>query len=161
MSEEYERIIKQLEHRIELKRETVKLYKIRNKELKDKNNKLLDVINNQDVKIADLEQDLKHKKIAIQTRNKRIADLEKQIEKLEKESEENQDLASIAYMQGAGRKQKQLEQAKKIIAEQKKIIEDVCDINFLSSAAKGTLKQAEQFLNLSEKPNSSKGVEKC
>lgn len=54
--EKYERIIKQLEHRIELKRETVKLYKIRNKELKDENNKLLDVINNQDVKIADLEK---------------------------------------------------------------------------------------------------------
>ena len=52
------------------------------KSLEEENNKLLDVINNQDVKIADLEQDLKHKKIAIQTRNKRIADLEKKIEKM-------------------------------------------------------------------------------
>ena len=59
-------------------------YLVKTKELKDENNKLLDVINNQDVKIADLEEDLKHKKIAIQTRNKRIADLEKEKEETRK-----------------------------------------------------------------------------
>ena len=43
---------------------------------------LWETIDEQKRKIADLEQDLKHKKIAIRSRNARIKELEKQIEKM-------------------------------------------------------------------------------
>ena len=113
------------------------------KKHEEENNKLLDVINNQDVKIADLEQDLKHKKIAIQTRNKRIADLE--------ETCKDKDRQLDNWYKEWQKQDKQIEQAKQIISKQKKIIEDVCDINFLSSESKKTLEQAEQFISEVEK----------
>jgi len=43
---------------------------------------LWETIDEQKQKIADLEQDLEHKKIAIQNRNAKIAELEAQIEKM-------------------------------------------------------------------------------
>ena len=76
-------------------------------QLKEENNKLLDVINNQDVKIADLEEDLKHKKIAIQTRNKRIADLI--------ETCKDKDRQLDNWYKEWQKQDKQLEQAKGII----------------------------------------------
>lgn len=92
-------------------------YLVKTKKLKDENNKLLDVINNQDVKIADLEETCKDK--------------DRQLDNWYKEWQ---------------KQDKQIERARQIISKQKKIIEDVCDVNFLSSESKKTLEQAEQFI---------------
>ena len=58
-------------------------------------NEYWELINEQDKHIDELQSQLTEK--------------DKQIEELKKQLEENQDLATVAYMQGASRKQKQLE----------------------------------------------------
>ena len=47
----------------------------------------------------------------------KMEELEEENERLKKESEENQDLATIAYMQGAGKYKAKVAEAKKIIRD--------------------------------------------
>ena len=142
--DEQEKRIAELEQKLEQTEKDLADYQFNYptiKELTQTNNNLLDVINNQDVKIADLEQDLKHKKIAIQTRNKRIADLEKKVKELEKELAK---MTSIAeHQQDCNMKRYfKLEQAKELLKEFIAWFTDQTE----SNNWKLVVEQAEQFI---------------
>ena len=77
--------------------------------------------------------------------SKKVYDLQKENDRLKKDSEENQDLATIAYMQGATRKQDKLTEAKEIIREYLKATEcwnyDFSDILKCNNKAEAFLKE--------------------
>ena len=100
-------------------REWKKLSK-ENAELKDENNHLLDVINNQDVKIADLEKKVKY--------------YEQQLSAMEK------GVCDVCKVKDADYYEKQKEQAKEII----KTLAD--DLSMYSGNYQKELLEAEQFL---------------
>ena len=81
--------------------------------------------------------------------------LEKENAKLKAEIENDRDLPTVAYMQGAENQkkkdEKQLTKATEIIKRLKSLIEDVCDINYLSKNNTKLLEKAEQFLKEIEK----------
>ena len=100
------------------------------KELEEENNKLLDVINNQDVKIADLEK--KNTELKIQNTNAILKGLEMQV-------------AKDSHRDRANKIQDQLTKAKKIIKKCMEVIE-IADFEYTKE-----YKQAAQFLKEIEK----------
>lgn len=75
----------------------------------------------------------------------RLAVLEKENARLKKESVENQDLATIAYMQGASKSKVKLDEAKEIIQE---LVHEISVFYIATDriVISPTVKQAEQFL---------------
>ena len=126
-------------------------------ELEQENNKLLDIINNQDVKIADLEKKVKYYEQQLSAMEKGVCDVckvkdadyyEKQIADLEKklkESEHNK--KTVVHLSDcvSDIQDKQIEQAKEII---RKMLFALSDnrVSFLTNPYYDLEKQAEQFI---------------
>lgn len=75
-----------------------------------------------------------------------IARLKKENKRLRKESEENQDLATIAYMQGMSKNKAKLDEAKEIIREYMRFAPMIGTCSFYSEEYEQTKKKAEAFL---------------
>lgn len=65
---------------------------------------------------------------------------------LRKESEGNQDLATIAYMQGMSKNKAELDEAKEIIREYMRFAPMIGTCSFYSEEYEQTKKKAEAFL---------------
>lgn len=72
-------------------------------------------------------------------------ELQEENERLKKDSEENQDLATIAYMQGAGKYKAKLDEAKEIISAYIALVNRLHNVKIFNIDEK-LWKKAENFL---------------